>query len=197
MKIFETTRLLVRSLKDEDSEDYFEMMGNPNVMRLIPRKIMPRRGGNQHLYDFIKNYQTSPNTKVWGIETKNENEFIGLCAFLKNKDSEDEIGYRLREKHWRKGYGTEIAEGLISYGFEKLNLNKITADVNIVNLNSVKILEKLMSPVNEFLNESYSCIDRRYQILKKNMVTTILSKYRSPFVHPCFSVALATFHFGR
>lgn len=168
MEIFETDRLIIRNLIQADSDDYFDMMGNPNVMSLIPRKVMSREESNKHLNNFIGKDQTLTDTKVWGIETKNENEFIGLCAFLKNDENEDEIGYRLREKHWKKGFGTEIAKGLINFGFEQMKMDKITADVDAKNLNSVKILEKFMVQTKEFFNESDNCIDRRYEIIKNN-----------------------------
>ena len=166
MKIFETDRLIIRNLTEFDSEDYYDMMGNPNVMSLIPREVMSREESDKHLNSFVGKDQTQTDIKVWGIESKNENEFIGLCAFLKNDENEDEIGYRLREKHWKKGFGTEIAKGLIKFGFEKFTTDKITADVDIKNLNSVKILEKFMTKAKEFFNESDNCIDRRYEIKK-------------------------------
>jgi len=168
MKIFETDRLIIRKLKETDSDDYFDMMGNPNVMNMVPLKVMSREESDNHLNDFLNTNQNQSDTKVWGIEIKNGNEFIGLCAFLKNNENEDEIGYRLREKYWRKGFGTEIAKRLISFGFEQLKMKKITADVDTKNLNSIKILEKFMSSNKEFFNESDNCIDRRYEILKNN-----------------------------
>ncbi|CAM1343519.1 GNAT family N-acetyltransferase [Tenacibaculum amylolyticum] len=172
MKIFETDRLIIRNLTKVDSEDYFDMMGNPNVMSLIPRKVMSREESDKHLNNFVDKDQTLTDTKVWGIETKSNHEFIGLCAFLKNNENEDEIGYRLREKYWRKGFGTEIAKGLIKFGFEEFEMDKITADVDTKNLNSVKILEKFMVRTKEFFNESDNCTDRRYEILRNNWLTT-------------------------
>ncbi|MDW5290565.1 GNAT family N-acetyltransferase [Formosa sp. PL04] len=168
MKIFETDRLIVRRLKASDSDDYYDMMGNPNVMDLVPRQVLSRKESDKHLKDCIDSYQSESDTKVYGIEIKNKKEFIGLCAFLKNDKNEDEIGYRLREIFWRKGYGSEIAKGLISFGFDKMDMAKITADVDTKNLNSVKILEKFMSSEKEFFNTSDNCIDRRYIILKDN-----------------------------
>jgi len=166
MKIFETDRLIVRKLKETDSDDYYDMMGNPNVMNLVPRKVMSRKESDKHLMNIIDSDQNQSDTKVWGIEIKNGNEFIGLCAFLKNSENEDEIGYRLRELFWRKGFGTEITKGLISFGFDKMKMQEITADVDTKNLNSVKILEKFMSSEKEFYNESDNCSDRRYKVLK-------------------------------
>lgn len=168
MKIFETDRLIIRKLKDSDSDYYYDMMKNPNVMNPIPRKIMSREESDTHLNNFLNTDENLTDVKVWGIEVKHENEFIGLCAFLKNNENEDEIGYRLREQFWGKGFGTEVAKGLIDFGFEKMKLDKITADVSITNLNSVKILEKFMFQSKEFFNESDKCMDRRYEVIKKD-----------------------------
>lgn len=166
MTIFQTERLLIRNLKKDDSDDYFDIMGNPNVMTPIPRDVMTRQESNDHLNNFLNTQQN--DRKVWAIELKSENKFIGLCAFLKNNKNEDEIGYRLREKYWRKGFGTEVTVGLLEYGFERMKMDKITADVDTRNLNSVKILEKFMTAKKEFFNELDNCTDRRYEIIKNN-----------------------------
>ena len=84
---------------------------------------------------------------------------------LVNDEGHDEIGYRLREQYWRKGYGTEIAAGLIDYCFNELKFSMLTADVNTENVPSVKILEKFMKPVREFYNENDQCTDRRYKVM--------------------------------
>ena len=117
--IFETDRLFVRQLQESDQSAYFDMMSNPNVMRPIPRNVMTEEESNAHLYKFLNTEHTTSDTKVWAIELKEENEFIGLCAFLKNNENDDEIGYRLREKYWGVGYGTEITKGLIDFGFKQ------------------------------------------------------------------------------
>ena len=64
MTIFETERLSKRTLKEEDSDGYFDMMGDPNVMNPIPRKAMTREQSNNHLKIFLKNNQVISTFKV-------------------------------------------------------------------------------------------------------------------------------------
>ena len=165
--IFETDRLIVRQLQESDQNAYFDMMSNPNVMCLIPREIMSKNESDKHLNKFIKNYDHQTGPKVWAIELKAENEFIGLCAFLRNNENDDEIGYRLREKYWGVGYGTEITRGLIDFGFNNLETDLITADVYVDNFRSVKILEKFFKRDIEFFNAEDNCFDRRYKLTRK------------------------------
>jgi ribosomal-protein-alanine N-acetyltransferase len=166
--IFETTRLQVRVFIPEDSDSFFDMMGNSNVMNPIPQKVKTRAESDAILEKFTPPQAEDLDKQVYAIIEKKSNHFIGLCAYLKNNENDHEIGYRLREKFWKLGYGTEIAKGLIDNGFSNMGFTKITADVNTVNLNSVKILSKFMTPVKEFFNKRDDCIDRRYSLNKED-----------------------------
>ena len=163
--IFETERLAIRKLHENDSDLFFELMSNPNVMMPIPQKVFSRIESNRKLSELIL-LEKSRKLNIWGFTKTNSHHFIGFCGFLKNNENEDEIAYRLIERYWGHGFGTEIAKGLIEYGFDKLNLEKITADVHIENEKSSKILKKFLNPVKEFYNKKDNCIDRRYEIYK-------------------------------
>lgn len=54
-----------------------------------------------------------------------------------------EIGYWTRRSETGKGYTQESLNALIRFGQKYLNLQKIVADVNVTNLKSQHILEKL------------------------------------------------------
>jgi len=163
--IFETERLRVRQLSTNDAVLFFELMSNPNVMDPIPRKVLSRIESNAKLTELIS-LEKSSETKIWSLTEKGKDSLIGICGFLKNNENDDEMAYRLIERFWGKGYGTEIAKGLIDYSFENLNFEKITADVSTDNKKSSKILEKFMIPVREFFNKEDHCTDRRYEITK-------------------------------
>lgn len=164
--MFETGRLLVRKLNTNDSKLFFELMSNPNVMNPIPQKVFTKIESDTKLNDLIL-LEESSKTKIWCLTEKGNDSLIGICGLLKNDENDNEIAYRLIERFWGKGYGTEIAKGLIEYSFENLNFEKITADVNIENKKSSKIIEKFMNPVREFFNKEDNCTDRRYEITKK------------------------------
>ncbi|WP_152537484.1 GNAT family N-acetyltransferase [Aquimarina pacifica] len=165
--IFETERLLVRRLKNTDASDFYELMRDPEVMHPIPRKTLSRKKSDLRLKELIELEQKS-DTNIWGFTKKSRSEIIGICGFLKNNKNEEEIAYSIAQKFWGKGYGTEIAKGLIDFSFDVRKTSKVTADVNIENDKSVKILEKIMTPSFEFYNIKDDCIDRRYQIKKEH-----------------------------
>jgi len=166
--IFETERLTVRILNSTDAVPFFDMMGNPHVMNPIPRPVMTQAESDAFLNKLISSKTFNSDKQVLAIVEKKSNCFIGLCAYLKNDENDDEIGYRLREQFWRIGYGTEITKGLLNYGFSEKGCTKITADVYVENIGSTKILDKFMSPIRDFYNDEDKCMDRRYEILKKD-----------------------------
>ncbi|NQX85626.1 MAG: GNAT family N-acetyltransferase [Flavobacteriaceae bacterium] len=165
--IFETERLIVRLLHLDDRDAFYGMMSNPNIMNPIPRQAMDRETSDACFYKYL-NLDSTSKTRVLAVEEKETLSFIGIVAYLKNNEEEDEIGYRLLEQYWGKGYGTEITKGLINFGFYNLELDLITADVNTTNERSIKILDKFFSRYSEFYNKEDNCTDRRYKLARKD-----------------------------
>lgn len=67
----------------------------------------------------------------------------GLTPWTWEGEDLIDITYRLRKSAWGKGYGRELAEALVKYGFGVMNLPQITATITPDNLPSKKMAEKL------------------------------------------------------
>lgn len=165
--ILETTRLYARRLEQNDEIAFFELMSNPNVMNLIPQKPFSREESTSELARLILLEQSS-DTRIWSLCEKESNGMIGICGVLKNDEKQDEIAYRVLERFWGKGYGTEIAKGLIDYCFGTMRSELVTADVCVDNTRSVKILDKFFTVQKEFFNAGDNCVDRRYVLRKED-----------------------------
>ncbi|WP_299779130.1 GNAT family N-acetyltransferase [uncultured Formosa sp.] len=170
MLLFETDRLQIKGLTQKDKTYFAELFTDPQVLELIPQKaftaaqITHRFNNNQNL-----DLSRLQNEKcVFGIYEIGQSELIGLCLFLINSDQEYELGYRFRTAFWGKGYATETTKGMLDYYFNIMQVETVTADVNIANLASVKVLEKFMSSTLEFYNERDCCTDRRFKIKKED-----------------------------
>jgi [ribosomal protein S5]-alanine N-acetyltransferase len=68
----------------------------------------------------------------------------------------------------RKGYGTEVTEGLISFCFNKPEIQKIVSVVDSKNIGSIKILEKYFTKTRSEENKTDSSIEIKYELLKYN-----------------------------
>ncbi len=58
------------------------------------------------------------------------------------KNREGWIGYCLNKDYWGRGFGTETAKALISFGFSQLGLHRIYATCDPANRGSARVLEK-------------------------------------------------------
>jgi RimJ/RimL family protein N-acetyltransferase len=68
---------------------------------------------------------------------------IGLDR-INNKDHNATFGIAIGEKdYWSKGYGTEAASLLIRYGFEQLNLHRISSVAYSFNERSIRLHKKV------------------------------------------------------
>ena len=71
---------------------------------------------------------------------------IGTCGLhnIRPKDRDADLGIAIGEKdYWEKGYGTETAALLIKYGFEQLNLHRISSGAIEFNKRSRSLHKKL------------------------------------------------------
>ena len=159
--IFETERLLIRELKEEDFSAFHEMQSNPKVM-LYTSGAAKSEESNRAEFDKCKAAYSVPGNDfwIWGVERKSDASFIGTCALVEN----NEIGYRFLEKYWGFGYGKELADGLIDFGLNNRQLKYIYATVEPENIASVKILEKTkLNFIEESFDEEEGCMLRYYK----------------------------------
>lgn len=142
--IFETPRLLLRQFTNADAPLLLQLNSDPEVVKYLHEPTLQNEADAKIVLTNIILPQYQNNLGRWAIHTKDNNEFIGWCG-LKYRLELDEIdlGYRLMQKAWGKGYATEAAEYTLDHGFTKLNLQLITGRAHIENLASIKVLEKI------------------------------------------------------
>jgi len=76
----------------------------------------------------------------------NSTKPIGTCGLhgINSKDNHATFGIAIGEKdYWSKSYGTEAARLLINYGFQQLNLHRISSTAVAFNERSTKLHKKI------------------------------------------------------
>ena len=163
--LFETKRLKVRQLKHADFPAFFEMQGNPNIHKYTGSPVDDEASARASLKKCIAAYsQPKNNFWVWCIENKSNGDMVGTCAIV---GEENEIGFRFLEKYWGNGYASEICDPLIEYGLNKMNLPFIFAQADVLNVASLKVLDRSkLKFVKENFNKEENCADRIYRLEK-------------------------------
>lgn len=164
--IFQTSRLLIRPLTNEDFEPFHEMQSNFKVMQYTSGKAQTLEENKSDLEKVINHYHEVNNGFwVWAMERKSDQELIGTVAMIVDKKNEGEVGCRLLEKYWGNGYAAETLKDLIDYGLEKMKLKAIHANADVRNIASIKILDKsILEFIGEEWNEDFQSNDRLYRL---------------------------------
>lgn len=141
--ILETDRLLLREFEITDTQNFYELNLNPNVIKYTGNSAFKDLDEAKTFLENYSDYQKNGFGR-WAVINKSTQEFLGWCG-LKYDEKLDEIdiGFRFFEHFWNKGYATESAKACVDYGFEKFNLKIIIGRAMKENFNSVKVLEKI------------------------------------------------------
>ena len=130
--IFQTPRLILRQFTEEDAPLILRLNSHPEIVKYIHEPVLEtEEQARKILIDMILP-QYKNNLGRWAIHTKDNMEFIGWCG-LKYRPELDEIdlGYRLIQKAWGKGFATESAQYSLDHGFKILHLPLITGRAHI------------------------------------------------------------------
>lgn len=142
-----TERLLLREIKLSDSDVILFLRSDEAVTKFIER---PENRKTRNIADarkFIKEidkYFETNRSISWGIALKNDPRLIGtICLWNFSKDHKiAEVGYDLDPKFQKKGIMNEALKAIVTYGFKKLELDKIEAFTHNENESSKKLLER-------------------------------------------------------
>ncbi|MGG9964702.1 GNAT family N-acetyltransferase [Ferruginibacter sp. SUN106] len=142
--VFETPRLILRRFTEADTGLLLQLNSDPEVLKYLHEPLLETEEQAMHVLQNIILPQYKNNLGRWAIHLKTSNEFIGWCG-LKYRPELDEIdlGYRLMQQYWGKGYAFEAAKHTVDYGFNQLHLKTITGRAHIENTASLRILGKV------------------------------------------------------
>ena len=162
--ILQTERLLLREMLPSDAEALFEMDKNPNVHLYLGNE--PLQSIDQ-VYGYIESIQNQYIQNGIGrfvVVLKETNEVIGWAGIKYITEPENnrvnfyDIGYRLQEKHWQKGYGLEAAKAWRDYGFNEMEIPMLVATAHVDNVGSNKILQKIgMVHKEQYMHHDLLC----------------------------------------
>lgn len=144
-KRIETSRLILRELKEEDANFIFSHFSDEDVCRyLYDEEPLERLEEALDIISWYKDFETKDHCR-WAIEHKQSGNLIGTCGFhnLDRKNNIVELGYDLNKDYWGQGYMLEALEVVVDQAFSNMAINRIQAFVYTGNPGSYRLLEKL------------------------------------------------------
>jgi len=140
----ETPRLIMRRLFLSDFNDFYGKLYSCNeVMQFVKNgRAKTTEETLRELKLHIQHFDTHSFGFLAVLE-KETGRFVGISGLKYLADTDDvQVGFLFDKAVWGKGYATETAQKLISYGFTDLGLKKIVAISRLENVGSRKVLEK-------------------------------------------------------
>lgn len=148
----QTPRLVLRSWTRGDVSRFAEVTNTPAVMRWLGGLLDEDR--LEQLFEAMSACEAKHGHCFWLVERKADDghlsgELLGFCG-LKRGNAPDstfpgefEIGWRLREDAWGRGYAKEAAIASLDAGFNRFGAEQIVAITVIENTASWGLMERL------------------------------------------------------
>lgn len=143
MVIFETERLVVRHLTDDDADALHDLHRRDDVMRWLDRTLSTGPADELARLARWRTFERD-GFGFFGIERRDTSELAGVLVLKPFDDLPHiDLGWRLHPDHQGRGYATEAARGAIAYGFGTLGLDELAATTLPDNVRSRAVMERL------------------------------------------------------
>ncbi len=136
-----TARLVLRPFELTDVDDVYAYARDPEWARFLP---LPSPYEYKHAVEYVaRSVLTSWSTApVFAICL--DGEVAGAIDIgIDTRNSTAEFGYSIARKHWGKGLVAEAVAKGMSWAFEAFDLARISAEADVANVQSWRVMEKL------------------------------------------------------
>lgn len=158
-----TARTIITEYTLDDLAEVHQLDSDPEVMRYLHGAITDIEKSEKDLAEHIDYYSEQPGLGIWKT-CLHDGTHIGMSVLNRPKLSSNglrqgpvQLGYRIAQEFWKQGFATEIALGMLDYGFKELDLPSVIAMTSDDNLGSIAVMEKVgmtyMGVTNEYYNE--------------------------------------------
>ncbi|CAL7959190.1 (ribosomal protein S5)-alanine N-acetyltransferase [Alphaproteobacteria bacterium] len=136
----------LRDLSVRDQNNYYQLLSDPEVSKYLSDEDIPQ--SVEAALAEIRFYGSlfyRKQSVFWAISYGESQELIGTIGFnswnFHNRRAE--ISYDLMSPYFRRGIMTKVLSNVITFGLQKMMLNRIEARTMLDNIASCKILEKM------------------------------------------------------
>ena len=142
----ETERLVLRRLENEDLQDIFAILSDPDIFQYEPDAALDEEGCQQWLERARRIKSTDVQGGVMlGITRRSDNKLIGLFSFWYAQSDRQQGAFKIQihRDSQRKGFGTEALTAMLEFCFKNIGLHRMMATCDTRNEASVGLLKKV------------------------------------------------------
>ena len=141
-----TDRLILRGWRESDAEPFLAMGNDPAVMEYLGPPLI--RDDVDMMLARQNGFLDTNGHCFWALERAEDGAFMGFCGIKPGAlgtpvEGRIEIGWRLAQPYWGKGYAREAAEATLRWGWANLDVPDIWAITVPGNVRSWGLMERL------------------------------------------------------
>jgi [ribosomal protein S5]-alanine N-acetyltransferase len=153
----ETERLILREIRPDDARDVFRIYSDPAVVRYWGAAPMRSIDEAQRKIASTADAFRAKEGIRWAITRKGDDQLIGSGGHwrLIRQHLRSEIGYDLAPEQWGQGIMPEAVGAMLRFGFERLGLHSVEAQIEPNNHGSRRVLEKIGFRQEGYFRENF------------------------------------------
>ena len=141
-----TPRLLLRRWRESDLPAFAALNADPRVMEHLPKPLS--REESDAMAARVRDHFARHGFGLWAVEVPGEAGFIGSVGLVTATFDAHftpcvEVGWRLAQAHWGKGYATEAASAALDFAFGRLGLDEVVSFTVPANRRSRRVMERI------------------------------------------------------
>ena len=139
------SNLILRPITLKDLPDYYELCSDEEVMRTWGTPHHRSLDDTRRLIFFLQESYRAEQMVRWAITEKGSDEMVGDVGFWRfvKERCRAEIGAKLKPKYWNRGFMSDGLSAVIQFGFEKMGLHTVEANVDPLNRAALRLVEKV------------------------------------------------------
>jgi [ribosomal protein S5]-alanine N-acetyltransferase len=178
IKPLQSEELILKEFSCADiTMDYINWLNDKEINKYLESRFIYQDLNT--VKDFVSNCEKNDLIYLFGVFTKNNMKHIGNIKVgpINKRHNIADIGILIGDKKfWGKGIATQAITVLIDFGFNQLNLEKITAGCYEKNTASKKAFEKAGFKVEGFFRNHVNASDVRQGVWKLGCLRTDLAE---------------------
>jgi RimJ/RimL family protein N-acetyltransferase len=142
----DTPRLTLRDWRADDWPAFWRLTNTPAVMRWLGGVL--DEAGRAAARARVESYRADHGHTFWVVERREDGALLGFCGLKRSNQAGGpqgmmEVGWRLREDAWGKGYAKEAAAASLDLAFGRFGAEEVIALTVQGNTGSWGLMERL------------------------------------------------------
>lgn len=163
LKRYQTTRLVLREIVDDDLPALFENFSDTELTKFYDLTPVETLEQVECLVARWHRIARDGTGLRWAIASKDSGHLIGTCGFhcVDTAEGLAQIGYEVNRHYWGRGIMSEVLPVMLQHAFDNLSLSRVAALIETGNMASISLVRKFGFQCKDLLRDHVVASGRR------------------------------------